>query len=111
MCFAQFAAQVGGQLLLRAAQLEQDGGQRLADLVVQLLRDAQALGLVRRQHAAGGLALLALQPCEHLVERRRELPSLGVRPGIGDPLPGAGDVDPASERRQLLQRRHEAMHQ
>ena len=51
-------------------ELEQHAGQHLADLVVQAARDPQPLGLLRRERAPAALAPLALEPVEHLVERR-----------------------------------------
>ena len=66
---------------LRAAELEQHGGERLAHLVVQLLRDAQPLGLVGGEHAARRARALLLEALEHLVEGERELSRLGFRVG------------------------------
>jgi len=104
--FAELAAQILRQAPLDAAQLQQHRGQRLPDLVVQLLRDAQPLRLVRREDAARGLLPLLLEPGKHLVERQRQLAGLGRRLGFGDALAGAGEVDAPRERVQRLQRRH-----
>ena len=66
--------------LLERVQQHADGRDRLADVVVQLARDALALGFERLQHAlrealAGGLELLALadvaHDAEHVGRRRR----------------------------------------
>ncbi len=48
---------------------QRDGGQGLADLVVQLAGDAQPLGLLCGERALGALAPLGLDPIEHRVER------------------------------------------
>ena len=52
--------------------LDRHGSERLPDLVVELLRDTQPLGLLRSERRAGGVAPGALQPVEHGVERIRE---------------------------------------
>ena len=79
--FAQFPAQVIRQALFEPAQLEEHRGQCLPDLVVQLLGDPQALGLVCGEHSARRLVALQLQPREHLVEGDRELAGLRGKPG------------------------------
>ena len=63
----------------RPLELQDDRGQRLADLVVQLARDPRALTLLRRQRPPRAVAPLALQPLDHLVERPGQLRHLGVR--------------------------------
>jgi hypothetical protein len=48
---------------------QDQAGQQLADLVVQLPRDAPALRFLSRQSPAGAVTPLALEAIEHLVER------------------------------------------
>ena len=73
-----------------AAELQHDAGQRLADAVVELLRDAQPLALLRGQRAADAVAALGLEPLEHLVEGGRELGRVGV---------AAADLEPVARAR------------
>ena len=51
-----------------ACEPQQDAGQRLVDLVVEVLRDPRALLLLRAQHGAAGLAALVLEAVHHAVE-------------------------------------------
>ena len=57
-----------GQLAGGAFGAQGDGGQRLADLVVQLAGDPQPLGLLGGEGAVGAVAPLGLDPVEHRVE-------------------------------------------
>ena len=86
-------------------------GKGLADLVVELARDAPALRLLSRQRAQRALAALALEPIEHLVERLRQRDDLLVAVAAVDPLARRERVDPAHQSRQPLQRRQRAPEQ
>ena len=107
----QALAQLVGDAALHAREREQHGGQLLADLVVQLLRDSQTLCLLAVEHASGRLTALCLQPRQHLVERDRQLPGLGGGGGRGHPLARRGEVDAARERGQRDKRTDDAAHQ
>ena len=61
---ALLRARVGGQSL----ELEQDGGHRLSDLVVQAAGEPLALLLLSLQGVGTGVAAFLLQPLEHPVE-------------------------------------------
>ena len=104
-------AQGLGDAVLQAGEHEQHGSQLLTHLVVELLRDPQALGLLPGQHPTGGLAALGLEPVEHLVERQRELAGLRRRLRPRHPLPGFGEVDSPGEIGQRLQRTHDPAQQ
>ena len=80
---------------MEPGQDQQRAGQLLSDLVMQLLSDPQALGLLSGEHPAGCLAALGLEAIEHLVERLGELARLGVRIRCGHPLAGIREVDSA----------------
>ena len=90
-----------GHVARGAAELQHDAGQALADAVVELLGDAQALALLRGQRAADAVAALGLEPLEHLVERGGELGGVGVAAADVEPVARLERVDPARERRQL----------
>ena len=94
-----------------AAELQHDAGQRLADAVVELLRDPQPLALLRRERAADAVAPLGLEALEHLVERGGQLGGLGVAAADLEPAARLERVDPARERGQLAQRRERAAQQ
>jgi hypothetical protein len=67
----------------RLIDLQQDAGQRLAELVVQLAGQPAPLGLLSPHGAARAVAALVLQPVEHLVERLGQLAHvLGRRPDV-----------------------------
>jgi transposase len=100
---AQICAQGLGSQVTRPLELEQDRGQALAYLVVQLLGDAAPLSLLCRQRACGAGAPLRLQPVEHLVERRDQLGHLTAA-GDSQALPRALQVDPGHQARQVLER-------
>ena len=87
-----------------AGEAEQHRSQLLADLVMQLQCDPQALGLLGREHTPGRLAALGLQAGEHLVEGEGQL--AGLRGGGGARHAGAGscEVDAAGQRGERLQR-------
>ena len=87
-----------------AGEAEQHRGQLLADLVVQLQRDAQPLGLLGLEHPAGGLAPLGLQAGQHLVEGERQLARLRGGAGAGHAGAGPREVDAPRQRGQRLQR-------
>ena len=81
--------------------LEQQRGQPLADLVVQLGGHAPALGLLGDQRAEAALATLGLEPVEHPVERRRSTASPRTPgPSAGRRRPGSSGsmafISPAS---------------
>ena len=88
-CASSDAAQPRlGHVAGHAAELQHDAGERLADAVVELLRDAQPLALLGGQRAADAVAPLGLEAVEHVVERGGELRGLRVaaaRPRAGGP--------------------------
>ena len=70
-----------GDRVHEGGEPEQHPGQTLSDLVVQSLRDAESLRLLRLERAPAARHPLMLQPVEHLVERRDELGELAAVPG------------------------------
>ena len=68
---ASSATQVRRRVGHRRLEPQQDPGQRLVDLVVEVLGDPRALLLLGAQHGAAGLAALVLEPAHHAVEVRR----------------------------------------
>ena len=60
----------GGACWRGRLEAQQHAGQRLVGLVVQVARDARALGLLRAQDGGGGARALGLEAVEHAVERR-----------------------------------------
>ena len=103
--------QVGRRAPVDLLQGEDDAGQRLADLVVQLAGDAQPLGLGGRERAAGAALALGLEAVEHVVEGRGQLAHLGG--GLADRHAAAGivRVDAAHRARQPLERDEDAPQQ
>ena len=94
--------------------LDRDRGQGLADLVVELTRDAQPLGLLGSERCPRRLAPGALQSVEHRVERGREGLALGAaRIDAGQPPARPVRVDRAhhlgepEQRRQHTSQQHE----
>src|SRR5687767_1609467 len=59
---------VGRGLVGDRVQVQQDAGQYLADLVVEVAGDADAFGLLRGQDAAATLLPFAFEAVEHAVE-------------------------------------------
>jgi hypothetical protein len=94
-----------------AAQLEQQGGQRLADLVVQLGGQPPALALLGAHGAPRAVAALALEAIEHVVEGGRQVADLGRRALLGQALPGREGIDAAHEGGEVLERRDGAAHE
>jgi hypothetical protein len=64
----------------RRLEAQQDAGQRLVDLVVEVLGDPRALPLLPAQHRTAGLAALVLEAGEHAVEAGGQLLDLARRP-------------------------------
>ena len=73
--------------------LEHNGGQGLADLVVELARDPHPLGLLCGERGAGRLAAGALEPVEHAVEGFDERRTLALSGSTGQPPPGTIGID------------------
>jgi hypothetical protein len=87
-----------------ALGLHGDGSQRLADAVVQLAGDAQALLLLRGQGTPSAAAAFLLEAIEHGVERLDEGRDLGV--GVvdpGEPTSRIERVDRTHQSGELLQ--------
>jgi hypothetical protein len=101
----------GLRLVRDPRQAHREGGEVLADLVVELPGQAPALALLRGELAAGAVPALVLEAVEHLVERPREDRHLGLGPFRRDPAPGAQWVDAAHERREPLERSERAAHE
>ena len=99
-----FAKLLGSAPRQRLATQDQPG-QELADLVVQLPRDAPPLGLLGRQSAAPAVAPLALEAIEHLIEGFRQRHNLFIAGGGVDPLTRSERVDLVHDLGQGLQRR------
>ena len=96
-----------GQLAGGAFGAQGDGGQRLADLVVQLAGDAQPLGLLGGERTVGAVAPLGLDAVEHRVEGARQRDHLGAHPhpvAHRGALARAHRVDVAHQGRQAAQR-------
>jgi hypothetical protein len=96
---------------LRLLELEHDAGENLADLVVQLARDALALVLLRRQRAPPALAPLVLEPRQYVVERGRERLDLGVGVRDHQAPPGLERLDRAHRGGQPPERSDDATQQ
>ena len=88
-------------------QLQQDAGQHLADLVVQVAGDADALGLLRGEHAPAAFLPLALEPVEHAVEGGNDTPDL-VAAVDGQTLAGPQQVDRLHPLGEPFERRDRA---
>jgi hypothetical protein len=101
----QLGAQLHGQRPLDAPELEDDGGQALPDLVVELPSHAAPLALLGAQRVAGALPALGLQPLEHLVERQRQFDDLGFGAVDGDAPARLEQVDGAHQLGEAHQRR------
>jgi hypothetical protein len=84
-------------------EFEHQGRHALADLVVKLAREADALLLLRRQHAATAFAPLDLQALDHRVKDVGELRALGNGAVDRDPLAGPQGVDACHHASQLLE--------
>ena len=92
-----------GDLRREALDLQHHRRQRLADLVVQLARDAPALALLHQQRLARALAPLGLEAVEHLVERPRQRRDSGP-PTTCTRAPGVERIDLAHRVGQRVQR-------
>ena len=88
-------------------QLQQDAGQHLPDLVVEIAGDADPLGLLRGEHAPAALLALALEPVEHAVEGADDAADLVVAPDL-QALPGPQEVDRLHPLREPPERRERA---
>ena len=84
-------------------QLQQDPGQHLPDLVVQIASDPNSFGFLGGQYAAPALLALTLEPVEHLVEGMDYAADLVIARN-SQPLAGAQQVDHVHSFRQSLQR-------
>ena len=91
----------------RVLELEDDAGEDLADLVVELARDPLALGLLREERFAPALAALVLEPVQHVVEGRGQRGDVGVGAADREPAAGLQRLHGAHRRRQPAQRRDE----
>jgi len=89
-------------------QLEQRRGQRLPDLVVQVLRHAQPLALLCVEHAPAGRAPFVLQAFEHVVERACHIGHLGLARVDRNPLPRPARVEAPRQCRHPLERAENA---
>ena len=65
----QLAGELRRRLLARRLEAQQQAGERLVDLVVQVARDPGALLLLGGERGARGPAALGLEPLEHADER------------------------------------------
>ena len=99
-------AQLAWDPRLDTRQSEQHRGELLPDLVVQLLRDPQALGFLAGEDPPGGIPALGLEAGEHLVERRGQLARLGCRVRNRHPLGGVGEIDPPGQGGQRFDGAH-----
>nr|WP_232075726.1 hypothetical protein [Phytohabitans suffuscus] len=99
----QLVAQRLGCLVGDPLQLQDHGGQRLADLVVQLLGDAAPLPLLRREGAGGTRGALGLEAVEHRVERADQVGDPGVA-GHRGARAGLEQVDGRHRAGEPLQR-------
>src|SRR3954469_19644400 len=104
---ADLVVELGPRLLAHARELQERGRQVLTDLVVQLLGDAQALGLLRADDAPHALLALGLEAVEHRVERLGELRRLGRGATDRDARARPEQVDLAHHAHQLLEGRDE----
>ena len=85
-------------------ELQEDARQQLADLVVEIARDAHARGLVRRDHSLAALSALGFESVEHLVERTHDVPDFVVLTDC-QALARPQEIDCVHSLRQALQRR------
>jgi hypothetical protein len=95
----------------QAVELQDDPGQRLSELVVQLAREPAPLALLRGQRARRALPALKLEPVEHLVERVEQVADLAGRAVDVDPPPGRHGIDAAHQPREPLQGPERAAHE
>ena len=100
--------QLGAQRVRRVhrgrLEAQQDAGERLVDLVVEVLGDPRALLLLAAQHGAAGLAALLLDAGQHVVEARGQLLHLAGGPARRIRAHAGGvEVD-------AVHRAHEAVH-
>ena len=104
---AQLAAQASGASRDGGLEAQQDPGQRLVDLVVEILGEAPALLLLRAQDGAAGLAALLLDPAQHRVEARGQTADLlgGAARHGGAREARRGEVGRVHARDQRLDRR------
>jgi len=102
----QLGADVLGRVLHGGLQTQQHAGERLIALVVQVARQARALGLLALEHRCRGPGALVLQAPEHPVERLHEAHHV-VGVGIGQlrACARAGEVDALHDVDQPIQRR------
>ena len=80
--------QLGRRGTAEAVELQDDPGQRLPELVVQLASEPATLALLRGQRPLCALAPLVLEPVQHLVERVEQVADLADRAVEVDPAPG-----------------------
>ena len=84
--------------------MQQHAGQYLADLVVEVAGDADALRLLCSQDAPTALPPLALESVEHSIERDHDATDLVAAEDL-QPLAGAEQVDRFHPLRQTFERR------
>ena len=108
----ELRTQPGRDVVSGGLESQQDRGQRLVDLVMEVLGDAGALLLLRADDGAAALHALLLEAGEHAVEVAREALDLarGGVVGLGA-LAGGGEVDALHRLHQALQRREPALEQ
>src|SRR5690606_23745286 len=100
---AQLLPQVLGGVVGDPLQLQQHGGEALADLVVQLLGDAAAFALLRGQGAGAARGAFVLQPVQHRVVRADQFGDLPA-PGDLGTAPGAEQVGGGHGTGEAVQR-------
>ena len=108
----ELGAQPGRDVERGGLEPEQDRGQGLVDLVVQVLGDAGALLLLGADDGAAALDALLLDAGEHLVEAGGQALDLvrRARGGVGA-LAGRARVDALHRRQQRLERHEPALEQ
>ena len=109
----QLALQLRRRLLDRRLEPQRDRGQRLVDLVVEVLGDPPPLALLGLDRGPPGLPALGLEPRDHPPERAVEALDLGAvaRGAPTSPLLGIGEVDLLHRRDQLVERLEAAAEQ
>ena len=107
----QLGAQLGGRGRRHAVDLQDDRGQMLAELVVQLGGEAPPLGLSLGERAASAVASLGLEAIEHRVEALREDGDLRLGARVRKSLAGTQRIDALHERREADQGRERAAHE
>ena len=101
-CLADLVT-LSGSALGDRAEVQQDAGEHLPHLVVQVASDADALGFLGGEDAPAALSALPLEPVEHMVEGDHDAADLVPAQDL-ETLTGTKQVDPLHSLCKALQR-------